>query len=78
MKTIHFPRWAEVLGASDLPQRERESCQVTLRWYLSWCHRLGVGGSVPSAQDFMTGREKRSRRMSGWWSVGVSLFGGSL
>jgi hypothetical protein len=37
----------------DLPQRERESCQVTLRWYLSWCHRLGVGCTVQSAQDFI-------------------------
>ena len=53
MKTIHFPRWAEVLGASDLTKKQRESYKVTLRWYLGWCHRLGVGCTVQSAQDFI-------------------------
>jgi hypothetical protein len=32
MKIIQFPRWAEVLRASDLPEKERESYKVTLRW----------------------------------------------
>jgi hypothetical protein len=32
MKTMHFPRWAEVLGASDLTKKQRESYKVTLRW----------------------------------------------
>ncbi len=32
MRIIQFPRWAEVLGASDLPEQERESFKVTLRW----------------------------------------------
>lgn len=53
MKTIKFPRWAEVLRASDLPKRDRESYQVTLRWYLSWCARNSVGCSVQSACDFI-------------------------
>ena len=53
MKTIQFPRWAEVLGASDLTKKERESYRVTLRWYLGWCHRHGVGCCVESARDFI-------------------------
>jgi len=53
MKTIQFPRWAEVLGASDLTKKERESYRVTLRWYLGWCHRNSVGCSVQSARDFI-------------------------
>ena len=53
MKIIQFPRWAEVLGASDLPQKDRESYRVTLRWYLGWCHRHGVGCSFESARNFI-------------------------
>ena len=53
MKTIHFPRWAEVLSASDLSPELRESYKVTIRWYLSWCHRRGVGCSVESARNFV-------------------------
>lgn len=53
MKTIHFPRWAEVLKASDLSAELCESYKVTIRWYLSWCHRRGVGCSVESAHNFV-------------------------
>ena len=53
MKIIQFPRWAEVLSASDFPQQTIESYKVTLRWYLGWCHRMSVGCSVQSARDFI-------------------------
>ena len=53
MKIIQFPRWAEVLRASDFPQQTVDSYQVTLRWYLGWCHRNSVGCSVQSARDFI-------------------------
>jgi hypothetical protein len=42
IKIIQFPRWAEVLRASEYPQQTVDSYQVTLRWYLGWCHRNGV------------------------------------
>jgi hypothetical protein len=32
MKIIQFPRWLEVLEASDLPQQTLDSFKVTLRW----------------------------------------------
>ena len=53
MRTIHFPRWAEVLRHSGLPPRVCESYRVTLRWYLGWCHRHSVGCSAQSARDFI-------------------------
>lgn len=53
MKVVHFPRWSEVLEASDLPEKERNGYKVTIRWYLSWCARHSVGCSVQSAQDFV-------------------------
>ena len=57
-KAIHFPRWAEVLGASDLPEQTRESFKVTLRWYLGWCHRRSLGCRVQSARDFVDWAQK--------------------
>ena len=53
MKIIQFPRWAEVLRASDFSQQTLNSYQVTLRWYLGWCHQNSVGCSVQSARDFI-------------------------
>jgi integron integrase len=67
MKIIQFPRWAEVLGASDLPQFERESFKVTLRWYLGWCHRNGVGCSFESAKDFIAWAEEEKQAKE--WAV---------
>ncbi len=53
MKIIHFPRWREVLEASELPERVREGYTVTLRWYLSWCWQHSQGCSVESARAFV-------------------------
>ena len=67
MKTIQFPRWAEVLGASDFPQKDRESYKVTLRWYLGWCHRHSVGCNVESARDFI--EWARQEKQANEWMV---------
>jgi len=53
MKIIHFPRWAEVLAESDLPEAKRESFTVTIRWYLGWCGRHATGCTVDSARRFV-------------------------
>lgn len=45
-KIIHFPRWLEVLDASNLSSEIRESFKVTLRWYLAWCSRQSLACSV--------------------------------
>ncbi|MGK0463805.1 MAG: hypothetical protein ACJAT5_000203 [Lentimonas sp.] len=61
MKIIHFPRWAEVLKASDLSEKVQSSYNITLRWYLGWCRNQGTGCSVDSARAFVewAKREKR-------------------
>lgn len=53
MKIIQFPRWLEVLESSDFPLQTIDSFKVTLRWYLGWCHRSGVGCSHESARAFI-------------------------
>ena len=53
MNRVHFPRWAEVLERADLPDCERHSFRVTLRWYLSWCRRRSLGCTFDSAREFV-------------------------
>ena len=52
-KLLHFPRWAEVLKNSSLPDKFKRSYEITLRWYLAWCHKRKVGCSVDSAHAFV-------------------------
>lgn len=76
-KIIHFPRWAELLKNSDLSKSDRESFQVTIRWYLSWCHRNGVGCSLQSARDFVDWAEEQ-KQVSPWvverWREAIRWF----
>ena len=53
-KLLHFPRWAEILKNSDLPEAIKRSYQITLRWYLAWCRKCALGCSVDSARAFVT------------------------
>ncbi len=53
MKVLHFPRWAEVLKSSELPEQTQGNFQVTIRWYLSWCQRNSMMCSVDSAREFI-------------------------
>ena len=76
-KAIHFPRWAEVLGASDLPEQTRESFKLTLRWYLGWCHRRSVGCSFDSARNFIDWAQAE-KKASDWiierWKEAIRWF----
>ena len=55
MNTIQFPRWAEVLGTSDLSQKDRESYRVK---------GFASRGSIqPRARSVLRGRRGRSTRM---------------
>ena len=46
MKEIHFPNWDAVLARTDLPERLRNTYQITIRWYrtepsyLVWLERF--------------------------------------
>jgi hypothetical protein len=53
MKALNFPRWAEVLAGSELPEKTCTNFKVTIRWYLSWCHSNSVICSVESARAFV-------------------------
>ncbi|MEM0966841.1 MAG: integron integrase [Verrucomicrobiota bacterium] len=67
MKIVRFPRWAEVLSGCDLAPSEKEGFAVTIRWYLSWCHRRAVGCSVESAREFVAWARKE--KASAEWKV---------
>jgi hypothetical protein len=37
MKEMRFEGWAQVLAQSQLPEKQKQSWEITLRWYLSFC-----------------------------------------
>jgi integron integrase len=53
MKEIHFPNWDAVLAWTDLPERLRNTYQITIRWYLSFCRRSRAGVNHESARGFI-------------------------
>ncbi len=53
MKAVYFPRWKEILDRSDLAPRTKDSHQITLRWYLSWCANRGVSATSDWAREFV-------------------------
>ncbi len=53
MNEIRFVAWAQVLAQSQLPERQRRSWEITLRWYLSFCRRGRASVTVQSARDFI-------------------------
>jgi integron integrase len=53
MKEIDFPGWPQRLAHAALPDRQKQSFAVTLRWYLSFCRRSRGGVNVQSARDFI-------------------------
>ena len=74
---IHFPRWLEVLDASNLSSELRESFKVTLRWYLAWCSRQSLACSVESARNFIEWAEaekKPSLWMTEGWQEAIRRF----
>jgi integron integrase len=70
MNEIRFEGWAEALARMDLPQREKASWEITLRWYLSFCRRSRAGVTVQSAREFIewAQAEKRAQpwQVAGW------------
>jgi len=76
-KTIKLPRWAELLESTALSASEQDSFKVTIRWYLSWCRREGVGCSVQSARDFVAWAQ-REKQANDWmvdqWKTAIRWF----
>jgi hypothetical protein len=67
MREIHFGRWAEVLAQTKLPERQKQSLTVTIRWYLSFCRRGRAGVTVQSARDFVEWAQSQKQRSP--WQV---------
>jgi integron integrase len=65
MQRIHFPDWREVLAQADLPDRVKQSFEITVRWYLSFCRRGRADVTVQSARDFMAWAAQE-RHPEGW------------
>lgn len=53
MNEVRFGRWPEVLAQASLPQRQKASWAITLRWYLNFCRRGRAAVTVQSARDFV-------------------------
>ena len=53
MREIRFRNWAEVLARLDLPERQKASWTITIRWYLGFCRRSRAGVTVQSAREFI-------------------------
>jgi hypothetical protein len=53
MREIEFGQWAEVLAHTDLPERQKASWAITLKWYLGFCRRARAGVNVQSARGFI-------------------------
>lgn len=64
-EAVHFPEWEEVLAYIKDP-RKRNSTRITMRWYLNWCRRKGVGASPRTASDFL--EEVRDQRNPEEWA----------
>ena len=58
MKEIQFRQWPEVLARTNLPEHQKASWAITLRWYLNFCRRGRAGVTVQSARDFIAWAEQ--------------------
>jgi hypothetical protein len=61
MQEINFPDWKEVLAGQEMPRRLKQSFEITIRWYLSYCRRGRGAVHFESARDFIdcVAREKK-------------------
>ena len=77
MKEIDFSGWPQRLTQAPLPDREKQSFAVTLRWYLSFCRRSRGGVNVQSARDF-TAWAQQTKRPEPWklerWREAIGWF----
>lgn len=77
MKAVRFPRWAEVLKDAEMHELDRECFLVTIRWYLSWCRKCGVGCDFDSARNFVEWA-RAEKNAEAWvverWQKGLNWF----
>jgi len=77
MKEIHFPDWPQRLAQAALPEGQKQSFAITLRWYLSFCRRGRGGVNVQSARDFIDWAQ-RAKQPEPWklenWREAIRWF----
>jgi hypothetical protein len=77
MEEIDSPEWQEVLAQAEMPARLKQSFEITIRWYLSFC-RCGRGRvGFESARDFIewAAREKQPQDWNlEQWKEGIRWF----
>ena len=53
MKEVQFGEWRNALRRSQFSARQKQSFEITLRWYLGFCRRGRAEVTVQSARDFI-------------------------
>ena len=63
MKAFDFSHWPERLAQAPMPERNKDSFAITIRWFLSFCRRGRSEVSHQSARDFIAwaGSEKKAQ-----------------
>ena len=58
---VSFPNWREELDACELPDREKKSFSITIKWYLGYCKRARCQATRETANAFIeTVKRERS------------------
>ena len=65
MEEVHFPDWAQWLERAALPDRQKQSWAITVRWYLSFCRRGRGGVNHQTARDFIAWAQQ-TRNPESW------------
>jgi len=61
MKAFNFSDWPERLAQAPLPDRNKQSFAISIRWYLSFCRRGRSEVNHQSARDFITWAESEKK-----------------
>jgi hypothetical protein len=77
MREIRFHQWEEVLQHSSLPESQKQSWTITIRWFLSFCRRGRAGITAQSARDFIEWAQ-REKQPEAWkverWKEAIRWF----
>ena len=61
VQAVDVSQWPQWLAQAPLPDRQKQSVEITVRWYLSFCRRGRGGISHESARDFIAWAQQTKR-----------------
>ena len=68
MAAVNFPDWSSALKSdTTLSEQERNSFKITIRWFLGFCKRMGVGADFEQARAFI--EFAQSEKQASEWVV---------